>query len=109
MDNRRYRSEAMESAHETMQAMFKHGFVPENTMRHFDAACLVPTEKMDGEEIRRLRERESISQNLLACYMNVSKNLVSEWERGTKKPTGSALRLLSLIKNKGLEPFSNPR
>ena len=105
MNAKHYRSEAMESVHETMEAMYRHGFIPERTMRHFDAACLLPAENMSSEEIRRLRERENMSQNLLACYLNVSKNLVSEWERGAKKPTGSALRLLSLIKYKGLEPF----
>ena len=89
MNAKHYRSEVMESVHETMEAMYRHGFIPERTMR----------------QIRRLRERENMSQNLLACYLNVSKNLVSEWERGAKKPTGSALRLLSLIKYKGLEPF----
>ena len=44
MNAKHYRSEAMESVHETMEAMYRHGFIPERTMRHFDAACLVPAE-----------------------------------------------------------------
>ena len=31
-----------------------------------------------------------------ALYFNVSKNMVSDWERGIKKPGGPALRLLGL-------------
>jgi putative transcriptional regulator len=31
---------------------------------------------------------------------------VSEWERGKKKPSGAALRLLMLIDKKGLDIFA---
>ena len=44
-----------------------------------------------------------ISQPVFARYLNVSKNLVSEWERGVKRPGGPALRLLSIVSRKGLE------
>lgn len=37
-----------------------------------------------------------------ARYLNVSKNLASDWERDVKKPGGPALRLLALIQKKGL-------
>jgi putative transcriptional regulator len=40
---------------------------------------------------------------VFARYLNVSKNLVSDWERGKKKPGGPALRLLSIVQRKGLE------
>nr|WP_246545307.1 helix-turn-helix domain-containing protein [Photorhabdus hainanensis] len=55
-------------------------------MREFDAACLTPIESLSPEEIRSLREREHLSQPVFARYLNVSKNLISDWERGTKKP-----------------------
>ena len=43
------------------------------------------------------------SHNLFfARYLNVSRNLVSDWERGVKNPGGPALRLLSVIKKNGL-------
>jgi putative transcriptional regulator len=35
--------------------------------------------------------------------MNVTTNYVSQLERGAKRPRGSTLKLLSLIKSKGLE------
>lgn len=46
-----------------------------------------------------------ISQQVFARYLNVSKNLVSDWDRGVKKP-GPALRLLTLIQKKGLEAIA---
>ena len=41
-----------------------------------------------------------------ARYLNVSKNTVSDWERGVKKPGGPALRLLSLMKTHGVGIFA---
>nr|WP_299913983.1 hypothetical protein [Sphingomonas bacterium] len=40
---------------------------------------------------------------MFAAYLNVSRNLVSDWERGVKRPGGPALRLLSIIQRKGLQ------
>nr|WP_235525400.1 helix-turn-helix domain-containing protein [Photorhabdus heterorhabditis] len=60
-------------------------------MREFDAACLPPIESLSPEEIRFLREREHLSQPVFARYLNVSKNLISDWERGTKKTEGRLL------------------
>jgi len=55
-----------------------------------------------GDEIRAIRERERVSQPALTAFRNVSRNLVSDWERGLKRPGGPALRLLSIVQRKGL-------
>lgn len=68
--------------------------------------CLVPVQPMTAEEIRTLREREGLSQPVLAWYLNVSKNLISDWERGVRKPGGAALKLLNLVKTKGVQAIS---
>jgi putative transcriptional regulator len=99
---KKYRSEALAAIHETAESLHDVGVMSKQTMREFDEACLAPVEPMTPEEIRRLRERELVSQPVFARYLNVSKNLVSDWERGKKKPGGPALRLLSLISKKGL-------
>ncbi|MHC2543185.1 hypothetical protein FB001_14529 [Ensifer sp. SEMIA 135] len=61
---------------------------------------------MTPEEIRFIREREHISQPVFASYLNVSKGLVSGWERGVKKPGGPALRLLTVVQKKGLQAIA---
>ena len=66
------------------------------------ATCLTPVHILSPDEIKALRVREHISQPVFARYLNVSKNLVSDWERGVKKPGGPALRLLTVIQKKGL-------
>ena len=99
---KKYRSDAFAAIHETMQALRDVGAISRQTMREFDESCLTPIEPFSADEIRELRLREHISQPVFARYLNVSKNLVSDWERGIKKPGGPALRLLTVIHNKGL-------
>jgi putative transcriptional regulator len=72
-------------------------------MRRFDLSCLTTVEKLTPREIQALREREDVSQAVFAQFLNVRPGLVSQWERGEKKPSGPSLKLLSLIKAKGLD------
>jgi putative transcriptional regulator len=99
---KKYRSDAFAAIHETMEALHDIGAVDKQTMREFDDACLTPVEVLSGDQILLLRQREHISQPVFARYLNVSRNLVSDWERGVKKPGGPALRLLTVIQKKGL-------
>jgi putative transcriptional regulator len=99
---KKYRTDALAAIHETMEALHEVGAVDRQTMREFDETCLTPIEVMLPEQIKALRIREHISQPVFARYLNVSKNLVSDWERGVKKPGGPALRLLTVIQHKGL-------
>ena len=89
-----------------MEVLHDIGAVDKQTMREFDEACLTPVHVLAPEEIKALRERERISQPVFARYLNVSKNLVSDWERGVKKPGGPALRLMTVIQKKGLEAIA---
>lgn len=99
---KKYRSDAFAAIHETMEALQEVGAIDKQTMREFDAACLTPVQVLSPGEIKSLRMRERISQPVFARYLNVSKNLVSDWERGVKKPGGPALRLLTVVQKKGL-------
>jgi len=99
---KKFRSEALAAIHETMAALHDVGAIGKQTMREFDDSCLTPVHILSPDEIRSLRTREHISQPVFARYLNVSKNLVSDWERGVKKPGGPALRLLTVIQKKGL-------
>ena len=92
--------------HETIEALHEIGAVDKQTMREFDDACLTPVPVLAPDEIKAIRVREHISQPVFARYLNVSKNLVSDWERGVKKPGGPALRLLTVIQKKGLEAIA---
>jgi putative transcriptional regulator len=100
---RQYKSEAFAAIHETMDSLHRIGAVNQTTMREFDTACLEPVKELKPKTIRELRKREQVSQPVFAVYLNVSKNLVSDWERGVKKPGGPALRLLNVVQKHGLD------
>ncbi|MBA7543590.1 hypothetical protein ES705_35924 [subsurface metagenome] len=102
----RYKSEAFAAIHETMEALHEIGAVDKKTMREFDETCLTPVSVLSPEEIKLIRLRENLSQTVFALYLNVSKNLVSDWERGVKKPGGPALRLLTVVDKKGLQAIA---
>ena len=102
-EKRVYRSEIAEAVHSMVEDFEQVGLVTKQTMRRFDESCLVKAEAIAPEEIRAIRQKAAVSQPVFARYLNVSKNLVSEWERGLKRPGGPALRLLAIVKKKGLE------
>jgi putative transcriptional regulator len=100
--NKTYKSGAMAAIHETAAGMFKAGVIDKHTMREFDEGCLTPVHEFSAAEIRALREREEVSQTVFARYIGVTKDSISQWERGEKRPAGPSLKLLSLIERKGL-------
>jgi putative transcriptional regulator len=100
--SKKYRSDAMAAIHETMEALHKVGAVDKQTMRRFDEACLTAVHSLTAKQIKAIREREHVSQTVFANYLNVTPNLVSKWERGEKRPSGPALKLLSLVEKHGL-------
>jgi putative transcriptional regulator len=99
----KFRSEIAAAMHETVSGMYRLGLVDKKTMRDFDIRCLTTVEPLSGEDVLALREREGVSQAVFARALNVTTNYVSQIERGAKKPRGSTLKLLSLIKSKGLD------
>jgi putative transcriptional regulator len=101
--NKKYRSDAIASVHETMEALQKVGAIDKRTMRRFDEACLTAVRKLRPKQIKALRAREKVSQTVFASYLNVTPNLVSKWERGEKKPSGPALKLLALVEKRGIQ------
>ena len=100
--SKRYRSDAMAAIHETMEALHKVGAIDKQTMRGFDDRCLTPVQRLSPKQIKLLREREHVSQTVFANYLNVTPNLVSKWERGEKRPSGPALKLLMLVEKHGI-------
>jgi putative transcriptional regulator len=100
---KRYRSDALAAVHETAQGLTEAGVMAKQTMKAFDEMCLTPVEELAPDEIRDIRLRERASQAVFARYLNVTTGLVSQWERGEKRPRGASLKLLTLVARKGLQ------
>lgn len=99
---KQYGSDVLASVHETALGMAEAGVMSKQTMKDFDEMCLTPVEEMAPEDIRALRLRENASQAVFARYLNVTTGLVSQWERGEKRPRGASLKLLTLVAKNGL-------
>ena len=104
--NKQYRSNIMAAVHETAEDLHEAGLMDKCTMREFDELCLTPIRPLIPDEIRKIRERENVSQSVFANYLNVSKGIISKWECGEKHPSGASLKLLSLVEKKGLSAIA---
>ncbi len=96
----------LDMVHKTANALHQAGHLPDTTMKEFDALCLPPVQEYTAEQIQLIRQEASVSQAVFAAYLNVSKSTVQKWEQGDKKPNGPSLKLLNLVREKGLSVLS---
>ena len=96
------RNDVKEMILETYQSFLDAGVVDEITLREVKAMCLPKFEPYTNGAIQKIRRKLKLSQAALAMFLNISTSTIQKWERGDKKPSGCALRLLHLIDEKGL-------
>jgi putative transcriptional regulator len=101
----KYKDELAEAIHSSVAGMYRAGTVDMQTMRRFDASCLV-VPPIEPKQIKKLRKRLRVSQPVFANYLNTSESTIEKWESGAKKPSGMALKLLSIVQKHGLEMLS---
>ena len=99
----KFRSPIAAAMHESVRDMFELGLVDKKTMREFDVRCLTQTDDLTAKDIVTMREEAGVSQAVFARALNVTTDYVSKIERGAKRPTGSTLKLLALVRRKGFE------
>jgi len=99
----RYKNDAFEAIHSSASALFEVGAIDEAEMRHFDDACLANSTSISPKRIKKIRQGQKVSQPEFARHLNISESTVSKWESGAKKPSGIALKLLSVVEKHGLQ------
>lgn len=92
-----------EAVSDTIKDLHKIGLVDDITMKEFEKLCLPEVKEFTPEEIKKLRKRIKLSQPVFAKYINTATSTVKQWEQGTRKPNGVALKLLNIIQKKGLD------
>jgi putative transcriptional regulator len=100
---RKFKSDAFEAIHSAVTGMYEAGTVNKETMRTFDTDCLAVPHELTPGEIKALRENNHVSQPVFARYLNTSESTVQKWETGAKRPSGPALKLLSIVQKHGLQ------
>ncbi|WP_310598010.1 helix-turn-helix domain-containing protein [Aeromonas aquatica] len=85
------------------QRFHDSGTVDALTMRKIDALAMQERlVVMTGPRIRALRQKQEISQGVLAVALNMSVESVRKWEQGKSQPQGAALKVLNLIERDGI-------
>lgn len=100
---RKTRSKILDAVHDTAKGLHAAGVMDQVTLREFDRLCLPPVKSLTPAQIKRIRETSRVSQAVFAALLNTSVSTVQKWEIGQKRPTGTALKLLHLVQDKGLE------
>lgn len=97
----RHDEDVIAAIDETVEG-FATGIVDKETTRRFDELTLARFRDLSPEAIYGIREREHVRWAVFAAYLNVNKSLISQWERGEKRPTDPSLTLWSLVTVRGL-------
>ncbi len=103
---RKYKSDMSEAMHSSAAMLHKVGAVDKATMRDFDARHLMVPSEIEPAQIKQLREANNVSQPVFARYLNTSESTVEKWETGAKRPSGMALKLLTIVLKHGLQVLS---
>lgn len=99
-------SNLLKSLQKDMTSLKESGLISDTTLRDFNEACLTEVSPLSAAEIKLIRAENHVSQSVLAKYLNMSTESVQKWERGEKQPSGAALKLLVLAKEKGLDAIA---
>lgn len=97
------KSRLLNEAHEMAKGLFEAGAIDLITMREFDALCVPKIRELSPRKIKNIRKQARMSQPVFARIINVSIEAIRQWERGERRPSGAALKLLNLVEAKGIE------
>ncbi len=102
--------EVLATAHALGAALHRVGAMDAATLRGLDALCLPPRPDYGSAEVQRIRAAARMSQPVFARLLGVDKSAVAQWERGAKRPSGPAARLLEVLDpEKGESPVVQVR
>ena len=96
------KSRILDEVHESALGLRDSGLISTRRMLEFDALCNLQVKQISPIKIKQLREKEQVSQAVFAAILNISVSTIQKWELGDKKPSGPSLKLLNILKRKGL-------
>ena len=99
-------SEIRGQLNEFMEGMHDNGLMDKQTLRDFKSCALPKVKTFTPSQIAGIRKKTKVSQEIFAMHLNTTKSTISKWEQGQCEPNGLALKILNLIKNKGLDSLN---
>ena len=68
------------------------------TLRTMTKPLPPPVKALTPSQVRSIRRKLNVSQPVFAAMMNIPTVTAASWERGRRRPTGAALRLLDIAR-----------
>ena len=96
-------SKLIDSLRGDLAALHDAGVIGKVTMREFDAICPPPVREFTATDIKRLRENLKFSQPGFALDIHTTACTVRKRGRAETHQPRPALRLISIIADKGLQ------
>ncbi len=97
------RHRLLDEIHDTAADLRKAGLISKHRFKEYEALCRADHSQLPAWDIRQIRHQTHMSQAVFAAVLNVSVSTVQKWETGEKKPAGPSLKLLNLVRRKGIE------
>jgi putative transcriptional regulator len=86
-----------------MASLHEIGLASATSLQQLDQQLKLHIDPLSAVEIKEIRESTGLSRETFALYLNVSSSTVGGWEKGKHQPSGAALKLLTLVRDMGVE------
>lgn len=96
------RTRVAETISEMANALHQVGAIDDNELLSFDAAKIKKPRAKSAKQIKALRNEHNLEPATMAKLLNISEATLRAWERGDRKPSGGALRLLDIVSRHGI-------
>ena len=100
---RKRKSETVKQLLRTSRELHACGLFDDAAIRRIEHAGMLPPEALTPKQIRSIREQTSYCVYTLAGLLNTSAKRLRRWELGQGKPHGAELRLLRMMRERGVD------
>ena len=80
----------------------REGWISDECRRGFEIDALQMPDPLLPHEVRAIREQNSLELSHFATLMATTPRQLRRWEQGFGRPKGSALRLLHMVRDRGV-------
>lgn len=84
------------------------GFISDERRRSCEIVCMPAPAPLEPAELRAIRERDQLELDVFADLINTTSRQLRRWEQGLGRPHGPALRLLHLVRDRGVHAIFLP-
>ena len=68
-----------------------------------DKRGVPPVRDYSPKDVRRIRKDSGATPMVFATLLNIDRETLAAWEKGTARPAGPDLRLLDIVERKGID------